>query len=179
MIGLARPVGPFTSPAQVFASHGHWVVVERATGRQLLGCRIRYPREGGNKDAVLTVRVEGERRYVDICWIKPGGELLHKGRWTGQNVGRETRYWRLVKWLWERLQDGRIPSTVEIWPDGAFERERCRTFESAYPDVWRALITQTGFKRFNENKLELIKRFGWLTDKEIASIRSRKVKSAQ
>ncbi len=125
---------------------------------------------------MLTVRVEATRRYGDLAWIKDGGALLHKGRYSDAGLGRDSRAWRVALRLWGHLLEGRIPSTVEIWPDEVFERDRLRAFEEAYPDVWRELITQNGFKRFNDGKLDIIRRFGRLTDAEIASIRGRKRK---
>jgi hypothetical protein len=175
MIEIARAIDPFERANDVLASREAWVVVERATGKQLIACRIRPAREtaGKGKDDTLMVRVDVDRRYHDLCWIKEGGRLVHKRSWTSQVVGERSRYWAIVQRLWGHLIEGRIPSSVQIWPDEAFERERLAAFEAAYPDVWRELITLSGYRKFNENKLELVRKFGRLTDKEIASIRER------
>ena len=173
MIEVARAVQAFSSANDVLISYSPWVVVDRAKGSELIACRIRRPREPSQKDAVLTVRLDQLRRYGDLCWIKEGGTLLHKGKYADAGLGRESRAWKVAQRLWHHLQNGHIPETVQIWPDEAFERERCRAFEEKHPDVWRALITAGGFKAFNEGKLALVKRFGWLTDKELASIRHR------
>jgi len=179
MIEIARAFEPFERADDVLASDTHWVVVERSSGKHLIACRIRRVRETmgeTRKDDVLTVRVDADRRYLDIAWIKQGGSLLHKGRWTVSSLGPDSRPWRIVLRLWGHLVEGRIPNSVEIWPDEAFERDRLRTFQEAHPDVWRELITQSGFKRFNEDKLALVRRFGRLTEAELESIRRRKRK---
>lgn len=175
MIEIARTFAPFSGANAVLASREAWTVVELASGRHLIACRIRQPREtqGEGKDAVLTVRVDVDRRYVDLCWIKTGGRLLHKGKWTQANVGPGSRSWAIVQRLCGHLIEGRIPATVEIWPDEAFERDRLAAFEAAHPDVWRELITLSGYRKFNENKLELVRKFGRLTEAELAAIRKR------
>jgi len=178
MIEVAKEVRPFVKADEVLAYDGCWAVMLRESGEPLIACRIRRPREGSDKDPALTVRIDALRRYGDLCWIQASGRLWHKGRYAHAALGQDSREWRIAVRLFDHLAHGVIPQAVTIVPDEAFERERCLKFQLDHPDVWQWLIGKTNNRPFNEKKIALIKRFGWLTEGELASIRkTREVKA--
>jgi hypothetical protein len=173
MIEAAREVRPFVKADEVLAYDGRWAVVANATDTILIVCRIRRPAE---KDSILTVRIDALRRYGDLCWIRGDGSLWHMDRYADAGLAKDSRAWRIVKRLWPYLARGEIPASVTIFPDEFFERGRSRAFQVKYPEVWRRLISAGPYKRFNDSKLELVRRFGDLTDAERATIMAQKTK---
>lgn len=165
------PSKPFASAGDVLASIDPWSVVEISTRKAVIACWIR-PAKVAGRDATLKVRVarEAGRRYGDIAWLKRD-RLIHKGQYADPALSVESREWRIVERLWRHLSGGAIPDSVKIWPDDALARQRRKRFEADYPDIWAKLIAKGPHRKFNDDKVRMIDRFGWLTENEIASIR--------
>jgi hypothetical protein len=178
MIEIARRDSPTLASAdEVLALFEPWAVINRATRAVLITCSIRRPGPTAKRsDRTLTARVLTERRYGDLAWIRETGDLAHCGRWAHEAFRkRDCREWIIAARLWPYLRRGEIPDTVEIIPDSAFARDRRLRFQAEHGDVWRRLINPTkGAAWYNGGKLELVDRFGTLTDKELAKIRAQK-----
>jgi hypothetical protein len=179
MIEIARQgSAAFRSADEVLALVEPWAVINRATRAVLITCRIRRPGPTAKRpDRTLTARVIDERCYGDLAWVREtSGDLVHCGRWAHEAFRRaDCREWTIAARLWPYLRRGVIPETVEIIADAAFVRDRRLRFQAEHGDVWQRLINPTkGAVGYNGAKLELVDRFGMLTDKELAKVRAQK-----
>jgi len=168
---------PITSADDALHAFSGFVVLRRTNGEHLGVVRVRLPGpKARGHDRVW--QVVYETKFCDVAWERAAGWLQHMGIYAG-DIDMESRGWRLIEWLSRALLSGRIPSTVELWPNEAFAQGRREAFAHDYPGVWAKLIAPGRHKAWNKPKIALIERFGRLSDKQMAAILAQKAGKAK